>query len=96
VLRNVKVAVHDYPKRSQFMRGEVTVTADTDEEAMAKAKEAAKLLWPGGKYTPFDVGKPYEPHVNAASLNDLIRADGEGRVDKMKVGDRPVLRAKRP
>lgn len=84
MLRDVKVAVHDYPKRSQMLRGFVTVTADTDDEALALARVAASEKWPGGKYVPFDVGKPYEPKVNAASINDLMRAD-----------KRPVLKAKK-
>lgn len=60
MLRDVKVAIHDWPKRTMTHRDFVTVEADTDAEAFEKAKIAAKDRWPGGKHVPFDISKPYE------------------------------------
>ena len=55
--RIVKLAIHDYPKRTDFMRTRVTVEAPNDDDAMIEAIAAARVLWPGGKAKAFDVIK---------------------------------------
>ncbi len=67
--RTVRVIVRDYPKRSQQFRSTVDVDAETDDEAMQAAVPAARLLWPHGKITAYDVAKVMHDPIPAAAFN---------------------------
>jgi hypothetical protein len=51
----VKLAIRDWPKRTDFMRQNVTVDASDDVDARHKALKEASIKWPHGKLAIFDV-----------------------------------------
>ena len=51
----VKFNIHDWPKRGSFMRGDIDVDANTDNEAVQIATPLAQAKWTHGKIKIYDV-----------------------------------------
>lgn len=65
----VKLNVHDWPKRGQFMRTEVNVEAKDDIEAIALGIIEGQQKYPHGKVKAYDVKRAL---VTSTALNSSM------------------------